>query len=107
MLKSKNKKIEMDKGDYGLPLVMKITNNNGQIINTDTIHFEIIYEDLIVIKKTFQLQNDGNNNLFFTFILTKEESNKLIYENYTYKVGAYRDGIYLNTLINHEAFEVR
>lgn len=107
-LSSGKYKIIMDKGDYGLPLVMRFTNNNGQILNTDTLLFKIKSNNENIIEQTYtNFQTDENENLFFTFSLTKEESEKLTKNAYTYEVEIYRESEYLNTLINDELFEIR
>ena len=102
MLVNEGKKIIMDQGDYGLPLTMKITKNNGQIINSDTILFKIIRNNETIINKEFNgLKIDDNDILFFVFSLSKKESEKLSAGSYKYEIKAYRNDVYLNTLIEN------
>ena len=107
MLVNEGKKIIMDVGDYGLPLIMKIVNASGQILNTDTIKFSIKKGNEVIVEKEYKdLQTDENDKLYFTFSLTKEESEKLPEDKYIYEVEAYRDEVYLNTLMNNGLFLV-
>lgn len=107
MLVNEGKKIIMDEGDYGLPLVMKIINASGQIENTDKIVFSIKKGDEVIVPKEYEsLETDENDKLYFTFSLTKDESKKLAKGSYSYEVEVYRDQVYLNTLMKNGLFLV-
>ena len=107
MLVNEGKKIIMDVGDYGLPLVIKIINASGQIKETDKLTFNIKRGNRLVIEKKCEvIQIDENGKLYFTFSLTKEESLKLAKGSYTYELEAYRDDVYLNTIVKNELFLV-
>lgn len=108
MLKIDNKSITMDKGDFGLPLMMRIVKNNGLISSEDTVTIRIKHNDTVIIEKEYKgLSTDEDGSLYFTFSLTKEESEKLTEKNYKYEVEAYRDNVYLNTLSKDDDFIVR
>ena len=108
MIKIDNKAITMDKGDYGLPLIMRIVKNNGLISKEDTVTIRIKHNDIVIIEKEYKgLSTDENDILYFTFSLTKEESAKLTEKNYKYEVEAYKDGVYLNTLSKNDDFIIR
>lgn len=103
MIRTEGKKIIMDKGDYGLPVPFRFINNRGQVLETDEIKLEIkSYGDVVIEKNYTNLDTESNGYLYFVFELTKEDSEKLIEDDYVYSVQVYRDGELLNTLINNE-----
>lgn len=107
MVRSDGKKIIMDVGDYGLPLVMKIVNASGQVESTDKIIFSIKKGNENIVEKKYEsLEIDENNKLYFTFSLTKENSEKLTKGSYVYELKVYRDEVYLNTLTKNGQFIV-
>jgi len=99
MITVKGKKIIMNKGDYGLPIVYNLT---GELLQaTDKILFTI--DD--VIEKEYTLTEDSGKYTF-TFELSKEDSDKLTKNFYFYSIKAYREGVLLDTLVDDEGFEL-
>ena len=99
MITVKGKKIVMNKGDYGLPIVYNLT---GELLQpTDKILFTI--GD--VIEKEYSLMQD-EDKYTFTFELSEEDSEKLTDDLYFYSVKAYRENELLDTLIDDEDFEL-
>ncbi len=99
MITVKGKKIVMNKGDYGLPIIF---NLYGPLLQNGDVAKFIIGD---IIEKEYELsENDGKFS--FVFSLTESESAKLTDDYYTYSVKAYRNGEYLDTLRDDEDFEL-
>ena len=93
MFKINGKNIEMNKGDYGNILPIKITN----VLPSDTIKFTImeINSNKIIIDKELPYNNDTEK---YEYSLTKEETDKLQIKNYVYSIKQIRDGKLYNTI---------
>lgn len=93
MFKISGKNIEMNKGDFGNILPIKITN----VLSSDTIKFTImeINSNKIIVEKELPY-NDNTER--YEFSLTKEETDKLQVKNYIYSIKQIRDGKLYNTI---------
>lgn len=93
MFKINGKNIEMNKGDYGNILPIKITN----VLSSDTIKFTImeINSGKIIIDKELPYNNDTER---YEYSLTKEETDKLQVKDYIYSIKQIRDGKLYNTI---------
>lgn len=101
-------KILMDEGDWGLALPFKISGDG--LLPTDTIKIAIksnIYENNVIIEKEFTNFNKIDGKFGFELTFTEEETKLLPPGNYVYGIKQYRDGNFLNTVINEASFEVR
>lgn len=98
MFKIEDKKITMNKGDFGIELPMTISN----ILDNDVIKFEIYEVDKnTIIEKDLPYRDEK-----FVFELTKEETDKLIEKSYMYKIVQYRENIMQNTINEDSLFIV-
>lgn len=104
MWKRENKKLSMDEGDFGVGLLTKIKGGSlpsgvkvkfwiKKFVNNDRI--EILNKTYDVVDNTFNLS------------LTKEESDLLPSGCYTYGVELFKEGNFLNTIVNNEEFKVK
>jgi hypothetical protein len=101
MLKLIGNKIQMVKGDFGLPLPIPIPEQN--IASDEEIKF-IIEESNgkeILVKK---YSNITNNQFELSF--TKEESEKLKAKTYLYKIDWYKEEVFKGNIVRDEIFEV-
>lgn len=100
------KTITMDYGDYGLNLPITITK--GDVSQTDVIKFTIAkteYSDPIHETEYNDIQIiDGKPTFNISF--TQEESEKLKEGTYVYGLKQYRNGQFLNTIVNQAQFIV-
>ena len=103
MLESKNKKITMTRGDFGINLPFTISG--ASIEKEDsiklTIKEEINGEELIT--KVYTNIKDNT----FDFVLTKEESEKLKSGTYFYSVDWFKNDVFLSNIVEAETFAVR
>lgn len=102
MLRTKDKKILMTEGDFGLSLPITITG--GEISNEEEIKFSIkkINGEEIIEPKIYSNINENCFNLVFT----KEESELLKKGIYLYYLDWYKNDEFLGNVINGEIFEV-
>lgn len=101
MLKAIGKKIQMVKGDFGIPLSITIT---GQPIASDeTIKF-CIENDKGQEVLTKSYANIINNK--FELLFTEEESKKLKPRIYLYKIDWYKEEVFKGNIVRDEIFEV-
>ena len=100
MLKLIGNKIQMVKGDFGLPLPITLEQT---IASDETIKFTI--EDSkgkeILVKK---YSNITDNQFELSF--TKEESEKLKAKTYLYKIDWYKEDVFKGNIVRDEIFEV-
>lgn len=97
-IKENGKDLQMNKGDFGLPLPINITNT----LETDKVEFEIYNLKQEEILKKDLLNEKGK----FILELTKDDSSKLEETTYMYKLVQYRDDILQNTINENSLFEV-
>ena len=97
-IKQNGKDLQMNKGDFGLPLFVNIKN----FVETDKVKFAIYnLKEEEVLKKDLVFDNGK-----FIYELTEEDTNKLEEKTYMYKVIQYRDGVLQNTINENSLFEV-
>lgn len=107
MLRTIGKTIIMDEGDYGLDLPFKLSGKN--ILANDTIAFKIgygLYSDKCIVKKEFNNLVEKDGKFVFVLNFDKNETELLKSGEYVYGLKQYRDGEFLNTIINCEKFIV-
>ena len=102
MLRTKDKKILMTEGDFGLSLPITITG--GEISNEEEIKFSIkkINGEEIIQPKIYKNINNNTFNLAFD----KTESDLLKKGTYLYYLDWYKSDEFLGNVINGEIFEV-
>ena len=107
MLKSENKRIIMDEGDYGINLPFKIS---GDVSESDKFLF-IIKKDHnqeeIIRKEYSNLSKDEEGKLSFDLCFDKEESMKLPVGYYIYIIRQCRDCELHNTIERNGEFQVK
>lgn len=92
------KQISMTQNDFGEILPIKIYN----VLTTDIIKFIIYNEEVIVLTKEFNV--DENN--IMNFKLSKKESEKLDVGYYNYAIKQYRGEELVDTLEKEKSFIV-
>ena len=100
MIKIIDKNIEMNEGDFGIKVPITITN----ILETDDIKFIIKNLDNTEVLTKKLMYNAETKK--FEFELTKEDSNKLVKNNYLYSIVQLRNETLKNTIVSNLSYNV-